>query len=111
MADTVTPPAAIQAAARRGLELRAEQSPSNRGGTSVGLRRAAQLANGQPVSLSTLQRMASFFARHEVDKQGEGWGLDSKGYQAWLLWGGDPGRTWAAKMIRRLELAAKRKTS
>jgi hypothetical protein len=54
--------------------------------------------------------MVSFFARHEVDKQGEGWGRDSKGYQAWLLWGGDPGRTWAAKMIRRLE-RAKRKTS
>jgi hypothetical protein len=110
MADTVTPPEAVQAAARRGLELRAEQAPSNRGGTSVGLRRAAQLANGQPVSLSTLKRMVSFFARHEVDKQGEGWGVDSKGYQAWLLWGGNPGRTWAARMIRRLE-RAKRTTS
>ena len=55
--------------------------------------------------------MSSFFARHEVDKQGEGWGVDSKGYQAWLLWGGDPGRSWAARMIRRLERAAKRTTS
>lgn len=110
MADTVTPPAAVQAAARRGLELRAEQPPSNRAGTSVGLRRAAQLANGQPVSLSTLKRMVSFFARHTVNKSAPGWGVDSPGYQAWLLWGGDPGRTWAAKMIRRLE-RAKRTTS
>jgi hypothetical protein len=108
MPDAVTPPAAVQAAARRGLELRAEQSPSNRGGTKIGLRRASQLANGQPVSLSTLQRMVSFFARHEVDKQGKGWGIDSPGYQAWLLWGGDPGRTWAARMIRRMERQAKR---
>ena len=111
MADTVTPPEAVQAAARRGLELRAEQPPSNRAGTSVGLRRASQLANGQPVSLSTLKRMVSFFARHEVDKQGEGWGVDSPGYQAWLLWGGNDGRTWADRMIRRLERAAKRTTS
>jgi hypothetical protein len=111
MADTVTPPEAVQAAARRGLELRAEQSPSNRGGTTVGLRRAAQLANGQPVSLSTLKRMASFFARHEVNKSAPGWGVDSPGYQAWLLWGGNDGRTWAARMIRRLERAAKRTTS
>jgi hypothetical protein len=46
--------------------------------------------------------MVSFFARHEVDKQGEGWGVDSKGYQAWLLWGGNPGRAWAKRMIARL---------
>ena len=108
MAESVTPPAAVQRAAQRGLDLRAEQSPSNRGGTAVGVRRASQLANGQPVSLSTLKRMSSFFARHEVDKQGEGWGADSKGYQAWLLWGGNPGRAWAARMIRRMERQAKR---
>jgi hypothetical protein len=44
--------------------------------------------------------MVSFFARHEVDKSGEGWGIDSKGYQAWLLWGGDPGRAWAKRIIK-----------
>lgn len=102
MPKSATPPPAVAAAARRGLELRAKQPPSNRGGTPVGIRRAAQLANREPVSLSTLKRMVSFFARHEVDKQGEGWGVDSKGYQAWLLWGGNPGRAWAKRMIARL---------
>lgn len=34
-------------------------------------------------------------------KQGEGWGVDSKGYQAWLLWGGDPGRAWADRIWKR----------
>lgn len=43
--------------------------------------------------------MVSFFARHEVDKQGAGWGVDSKGYQAWLLWGGDAGRAWALRLL------------
>ena len=102
MPKTATPPDNVQAAARRGLDLRAKQAPSNRGGTEIGLARARQLANGQPVSLSTLRRMVSFFARHEVDKKGEGWGVDSPGYQAWLLWGVDPGRTWATRQIARL---------
>jgi hypothetical protein len=55
------------------------------------------------VSDSTIGRMVSYFARHEVDKDGEGWGVDSKGYQAWLLWGGDPGRAWANGIARRLK--------
>lgn len=66
----------------------------------VGIRRATQLANRDPVSLDTIRRMVSFFARHEVDKQGEGWGRNSKGYQAWLGWGGDPGRAWAKRILR-----------
>lgn len=100
MRDSWVPPASVAAAARRGLELRAEQPPSNRGGTAVGVARARDLANRRGISLSTLKRMVSFFARHEVDKSGEGWGKDSKGYQAWLLWGGNPGRAWATKILR-----------
>ena len=97
------PPADVARAARRGLELRAEQPPSNRAGTPVGLARASQLANRRPVSVETLRRMRSYFARHAVDKQGEGWGRDSKGYQAWLMWGGDPGRAWARRILRDVE--------
>lgn len=99
MPDSFVPPAAVAAAARRGLALRAEQAPSNRGGTAVGIARARDIANRKGLSLSTIKRMVSFFARHEVDKQGEGWGKDSKGYQAWLLWGGDPGRAWAKRVL------------
>jgi len=65
----------------------------------VGIRRGGQLANQQRVSVSTLKRMVSYFARHEVDKKGKGWGKDSKGYQAWLLWGGDSGRDWAEQTL------------
>lgn len=100
---SVRPPANVAAAARRGLDLREKQPPSNRAGTPVGIRRASQLANREPVSLSTLKRMVSYFARHEVDKQGEGWGKDSKGYQAWLMWGGDAGASWARRQVRVLE--------
>ena len=100
MADSYVPPASVAAAARRGLALRADQPPSNRAGTPVGLARARQLANRQPVSLDTIGRMVSYFARHAVDKQGAGWGKDSKGYQAWLMWGGDAGRAWAGRIWR-----------
>jgi hypothetical protein len=100
---TWRPPAEVARAARRGLELRAEQPPSNRAGTPVGLARASQLANRRPVSLETLRRMRSYFARHAVDKEGEGWGRDSKGDQAWLMWGGDPGRAWANRILRDVE--------
>ena len=102
------PPTDVREAARRGLELRAEQSPSNRAGTAVGIARARDLANGKRISISVIRRMISYFARHEVDKEGEGWGKDSKGYQAWLMWGGDPGRRWANAMLKRHESAGKK---
>jgi len=95
-----TPPSDVADAARRGLELRERQAPSNRGGTAVGLARARDLANRRRVSIEVIRRMVSYFDRHEVDKQGERWGVDSKGYQAWLLWGGDPGRRWARRIVR-----------
>lgn len=105
---TFTPPDEVASAAQRGLDLRAQQTPSNRAGTPVGVARAVQLANRRPVSVDTLQRMVSYFERHEVDKQGEGWGRDSKGYQAWLMWGGDPGRAWARRtLVEHLKARAK----
>jgi hypothetical protein len=64
------PPAPVAAAALRALERRAQQPPSNRGMTPVGLARARQLLHRQELSPHTIDRMASFFARHEVDKQG-----------------------------------------
>lgn len=99
-ADGYVPPQAVRAAAKRGLELRAKY---NRGGTSVGVARARDLSNGKAVSYETIKRMNSFFARHEVDKKGEGWGKDSAGYIAWLLWGGDAGWSWAKRIIREYE--------
>ena len=99
---TFTPPASVAAAARRGLALREAQPPSNKAGTAVGIARARDLANRRPLSVDTLRRMASYFARHEVDKEGDGWGIDSKGYQAWLLWGGDPGRAWVNRQLSNL---------
>ena len=89
--------AGMKAEAKRGLAWRKE---FNRGGTAVGSTRATQIVNGSPMSASTVLRMYSFFSRHEVDKQGEGFKPSQKGYPsagriAWALWGGDSGFSWS----------------
>lgn len=94
-AEGYVPPQEVRSNAKRGLELREKYG---RGGTAVGVARARDLSNGASLSLSTIRRMVSYFARHEVDKKGEGWGKDSAGYIAWLLWGGDAGRSWANRI-------------
>jgi hypothetical protein len=81
--------------AKRGLELRRK---FGRGGTSVGVARARDLANKKELSPDTVLRMYSFFSRHEVDKKGKDWNNSerpSNGKIAWLLWGGDSGYAWA----------------
>ena len=96
------PPATVAAAARRGLELRAEYG---RGGTAVGVARARDLSNRRPVSDETIRRIVAYFTRHEVDldapaaKRGHP-DFPSPGYIAWLLWGGDAGRAWARRIVR-----------
>jgi hypothetical protein len=101
MADGFTPPQKVRDNAKRGLELRKE---FGRGGTQVGVARARDLSNGKSLPLETINRMVSYFARHEVDKKGENWGNasnPSKGYIAWLLWGGDAGKSWANSIAER----------
>jgi hypothetical protein len=104
MADGHVPPQAVRNNAKRGLELRKKHG---RGGTEIGVARARDLSNGAALSLDTIKRMNSYFARHEVDKKGEGWGVDSAGYIAWLLWGGDAGRSWARGITNREETKEK----
>jgi hypothetical protein len=86
--------------ATRGLELREKHG---RGGTEIGVARARDLKNRKNLSPDTVRRMHSYFSRHEVDKKGEGWGKDSAGYIAWLLWGGDAGQAWAKRKVEELE--------
>ena len=83
--------------AQRGLDWRRE---FGRGGTEVGIARARDISNKVDLSMDTVQRMVSYFARHEVDKEAEGFrpgedGYPSNGRIAWALWGGDPGQSWA----------------
>ena len=90
--------------AKRGLAWRKE---FGRGGTDVGISRARDISNKKTLSADTVKRMASFFARHEVDKKAQGYRPGEKGYPsngriAWALWGGDPGKSWAEKKKKQL---------
>jgi hypothetical protein len=95
---TYRPPKLVQEAAQRAVEWIAEGKAGS-GFTAVGRTRASQLANGNPVSDDTINRMRSYFARHEVDKRAKGFsrgeaGYPSPGRVAWDAWGGDPGEIW-----------------
>ena len=105
MAESYRPPAAVARAARRALDIRASLPPSRRAGTLVGVRRAAQLAARQQVSLDTIKRMVSFFARHGKSPGSAEARRDrtSKAAQAWGLWGGNAGRSWARRILRQQE--------
>jgi hypothetical protein len=95
----------MASAAKRALKWKEEGKP---GGTLVGLARANQLKDREPLSASTVLRMYSFFSRHEVDKRAEGFhsgdpGFPSKGRVAWDLWGGDGGYSWSTKKRNQIQ--------
>ena len=101
-AESYTPTDGMVEEAQRGLDWRNEYG---RGGTDIGVARARDIINRRDLSLDTVNRMKSYFARHEVDKEGQGWspgedGFPSAGRIAWALWGGDAGRTWAEAITR-----------
>jgi hypothetical protein len=100
-----TPPQGVRDAAIRALKKRAEQPPSKRGMTAVGIARARDLSNGVTLSPDTIKRMVAYFTRHEVDKQGSTWEEYGKGRQAWDGWGGDAGFTWSKKVLSQMERA------
>lgn len=91
--------------AQRGLDWRKE---FGRGGTEVGIARARDIVNGANLSDDTIGRMVSYFARHEVDKEAEGFRVGEKGYPsngriAWALWGGDAGKTWSENEYAKIQ--------
>jgi hypothetical protein len=98
---SATPPAAVAKEAKRGLELRKQHK---RGGTEIGVWRAENLVKRTPLDLPELKRIRSYFARHEVDKRGKDWNnkeRPSAGRIAWLLWGGEPGRKWVERELKK----------
>jgi len=102
---TYKPTQAMKEDAQRGLDWRRE---FGRGGTAVGIARARDIVNDKELSEDTVIRMYSFFSRHEVDKQAEGFNQGEEGYPsngriAWALWGGDAGFRWSKNIRDRLE--------
>ena len=86
------------------------KSEGEGGGTEVARRRATQILSGNELSPNVVVQMSAWFARHKVDKQGEGFspgedGYPSNGRVAWAAWGGDAGKSFSdAKSARIKEL-------
>tara|TARA_Y100000004_G_scaffold195940_2_gene264401 strand:- start:8035 stop:10602 length:2568 start_codon:yes stop_codon:yes gene_type:complete len=91
--------------AQKGLDWREE---FGRGGTRIGAVRARQIVAGENLSDETVKRMYSFFSRHEVDKEAEGFSYGEEGYPsngriAWALWGGDAGFSWSKRLVEQMK--------
>lgn len=88
-------PDAVRKAAMKGLRL---SHRNNYGAWNfIGIARAVELAIVPSVSDETMSRMRNYFTRHTKDKGSSNFGNDAKpsrGYMAWLNWGGDPGMKW-----------------
>ena len=101
----LTPTKGMKGEAERYREWKSE---GKSGGTEVAARRATQILSGNELSGDVVIAMAAWFARHEVDKQGQGFspgedGYPSNGRVAWSAWGGDPGQVWAANKADRIK--------
>jgi len=96
--------------AELGLKWRDEYG---RGGTEVGVARARDIMNRKNLSEETVNRMVSYFSRHEVDLKSpansdpSADGYPGAGLIAWKLWGGNPGKGWAER--KQAELDAQKK--
>ena len=112
------PPQSVQDEAERGLEMRADATPSNRGGLTTaeagkqgigsGVSRASQLKRGSNVSPKVIGQMANFFNRHSAYKHKHKSDPGGKAQQSWKLWGGNAGRSWANKIKRQMDAADKK---
>jgi hypothetical protein len=69
-------------------------------GTAVGKQRANQLANGEPLSESTIHRMYSYLSRHKVDLKASKSYEDGCGKLMYDSWGGEPALHWAERKIQ-----------
>jgi len=103
-----TPPEGVRSAARRGIEYHSKGLAGD-GFMSATLTRAHKIADGNELTLEHVKRMHSFFERHangrsQKAKKGEVTPWDV----AWLAWGGNAGRSWAASKVAVAQKAKKK---
>ena len=93
-------PQAASDNAKRALDWKEENGNKNDCGTLVGWMRANQLAKREPISLTTVKRMAAF-VRHAQNKDVSY--EEGCGGLMWDAWGGDEGINWAIRKIEQLK--------
>ncbi len=108
-----SPPKGVREELRRGLDWH-EEGHSGDGLKPETVAWARRIANGEKISPDKARKMRAWLARHEADKDGEGFspgedGFPSPGRVAWALWGGDPAVAWSEKLVGQMEAADNKK--
>lgn len=97
-------PDPVQDAAFLGLRLSHQHRYSSTSG--IGLARSVQLSLAPVIWERSVRRMAAYFLRHRRDTESARFGdpdKPSKGYMAWLNWGGYPGWEWSRNELRLID--------
>ena len=99
------PTAGMREEAQRFKDCRAE---GKKGGTEVAVRRANQILSGNELTPQVVIEMSDWFARHESDKDGQGFRPDEDGYPSrgrlsWAAWGGDAGKSFSDRKSARIK--------
>ena len=89
-------PDAVKNNAQKGIDL--NEKHGNKCATQTGKVRAQQLAQGEPVSLETVKRMASYLARAEEYYDPSD--TSACGTISYLLWGGKAAQGWAESKLK-----------
>lgn len=99
-----TPSESVKSKLKKGLKLY-EDGKGGKGLVAATISWARKLVAGEPISPEKARKMSAWHARHAVDKRA-GWdkaGEETPGYVANLLWGGEPGREWADRLVKAME--------
>jgi hypothetical protein len=92
--------------AKRMIEWREKYGDEVRAGTATGWRRASMLANREPLTIEMLNRIKSFFARHEgnqtIADQYKDTPWRDNGFVSWNLWGGTAMKNWVNKKLNEI---------
>ena len=92
-------PKGISEAAERGIRLNKEVN--NKCATQVGKVRAQQLANREPITLTTVKRMYSYLSRASAYYKPDD--TTACGTISYLLWGGEPALRWSERILKQQE--------
>ena len=91
-------PDAVSNNAKRGIEL--NEKVNNKCATQVGKVRAQQLAQKEPITVETIERMYSYLSRaEEYYQEGD---TEACGTISYLLWGGKAGLRWSSSKLDEL---------
>jgi hypothetical protein len=99
------PPAGVRGACARGIALR-EEGYGGDGLQPETVAWARRLSAGDRVSPEKARKMNAWFARHGASPEENRARREDKtspAWVAWLLWGGDAGRSWSARLVRQMD--------